>query len=367
LKINVKSKFGSGITKSILARFFITLAIYIAAIIFILIAFKIVLGLFVWQPQDPLYRIFKRIDNNSTGVVFLGGFVGFAIIFSYYWRKTLGFIDTVVAASASLVEQDDSLIVLPDELKQVEISMNQAKQDVVRNSILAKEAEQRRNDMVMYLAHDIRTPLTSVIGYLSLLDDAPDMPEEQKAKYVRVTLEKAHRLESFIDEFFEITRYKFQITALVKKNIDLYYMLVQMADEFYPLLAANGKRAVINAPEELTVFGDPDKLARVFNNILKNAAVYSADNSVIEIIASRAAEKISIVFKNEGSIPEDKLGSIFEKFFRLDDARSSDTGGAGLGLAIAKEIVTLHGGEIYVESKDNYTSFIVELPAVSES
>lgn len=141
-------------------------------------------------------------------------------------------------------------------------------------------------------------------------------------------------------------------------------MLVQMADEFYPQLSENGKRAVIHASEDLTVYGDPDKLARVFNNILENAVAYSKDSGVIDITAECSGDVVSIVFKNAGSIPKEKLASIFEKFYRLDDARSSEKGGAGLGLAIAKEIITLHGGQIYAESNDEYTTFTVELPAI---
>jgi len=363
LKSRTKNKFGSGISKSILIRFFVTLAIYVLALVFILVISKMILSIFIWQPADPVYRFFKWIDRNATGVIFIGGLVGFVVIFSYYWHKTLGFIDTIVEASEILVEQGDNIIELPNELKQVEIRMNQAKQDVLRNSRLAKEAEQRKNDLIVYLAHDIKTPLTSVIGYLSLLDEAPDMPIEQKAKYVHITLDKAYRLERLIDEFFEITRYNFQTITLSKKNIDLYYMLVQLTDEFYPQLAANGKKADVHVSEDFTIYADPDKLARVFNNIMKNAIAYSRDNSVIDITADVSNNIVSIIFKNAGSIPQDKLTSIFERFFRLDDARSSETGGAGLGLAIAKEIVTAHGGKIYADSDGSYTTFTVELPA----
>src|SRR5690606_15965752 len=141
-----------------------------------------------------------------------------------------------------------------------------------------------------------------------------------------------YRLDQLVDEFFEITRYNLQEIPLSKKHIDLYYMLVQMTDEFYPLLAAKGNQTVIHAPEELTVYGDPDKLARVFNNILKNAAAYSENNSTIAITAGPAGDMVKIEFKNKGSIPQNKLATIFDKFYRLDDARSSQTGGSGLGL-----------------------------------
>ena len=227
----------------------------------------------------------------------------------------------------------------------------------------AKLAEQRKNDLITYLAHDIKTPLTSVIGYLSLLNEYPDMPDEQKTKHISIALEKAYRLEDLVNEFFEITRYNLQTITLAKKDIDLYYMLAQLTEEMYPQLASHGKEAVIHAADNLTVYGDPDKLARAFNNILRNAVAYGEDNSVIDITANRKNDTIMIGFKNAGSIPPDKLTTIFDKFYRLDEARSSDTGGAGLGLAIANEIIILHGGGIKAECKDGYTVFTVELPA----
>jgi len=141
-------------------------------------------------------------------------------------------------------------------------------------------------------------------------------------------------------------------------------MLVQMVDEFYPTLCASGKQVIIHADEDLMISADPDKLARVFNNVLKNAVAYSPDNSTIEITVISSSEMVSIVFSNNGSIPKDKLTTIFDKFYRLDAARSSTIGGAGLGLAIAKEIVVLHGGEIHADSNEQHTRFTVELPVM---
>ena len=156
-------------------------------------------------------------------------------------------------------------------------------------------AEQRKNDLVVYLAHDIKTPLTSVIGYLNLLDEAPDMPAEQKAKYVGITLKKAYRLEQLINEFFEITRYNLQSIVLDQSDINLSYMLMQMADEFYPMLAPQHKAAQVDAPEDLIIHGDADKLARVFNNIFKNAIAYSYENTTIHIRARREEDQVLIL------------------------------------------------------------------------
>ena len=226
----------------------------------------------------------------------------------------------------------------------------------------------RKNELVAYLAHDLKTPLTSVIGYISLLQEAPDMPVEQRAKYTGIALEKALRLESLINEFFDITRYNLQQIVLEEETFDLGFLLMQMADEFYPVLEQHGKSISIHADEDLPVAADSAKLARVFNNILKNAVAYSYDNTEIEIYAEKRENTIRVSISNFGkTIPKQKLDMIFEKFYRLDDARSTNTGGAGLGLAIAKEIIVAHGGTISVTSEKQITTFTVELPAQNAS
>jgi two-component system sensor histidine kinase VanS len=321
---------------------------------------------FYLKRQDAMTIYQYTIRNNMEIFIYVAIAISILILCRVMLSKFAKYFDEINSGIDILIQNEDKQIELSAEMEFMEQKLNTLKRTLEKREQDAKLAEQRKNDFVMYLAHDIKTPLTSVIGYLSLLDEAPDMPVEQKAKYVHITLDKAYRLEQLIDEFFEITRYNLQTITLTKKHIDLYYMLVQMTDEFYPQLASNGKQAVIHASEDLTVSGDPDKLARVFNNILKNAAAYSEDDSVIDITAGLSGDVVSIVFKNAGSIPKDKLAAIFEKFYRLDDARSSDTGGAGLGLAIAKEIIVQHGGQIYAESNDNYTTFTVELPALPD-
>ena len=302
------------------------------------------------------------IRNNIEIFIYVAVAISILILCRVMLLKFVKYFEEINTGIDILIQNEDKQIELSAELEFMEQKLNTLKRTLEKREHDAKLAEQRKNEVVMYLAHDIKTPLTSVIGYLILLDEAPDMPREQKAKYVHITLDKAYRLEQLIDEFFEITRYNLQTITLTKKHIDLYYMLVQMTDEFYPQLAAKGKQVVLHVSEDLTVFGDADKLARVFNNILKNATAYSKDDSVIDITANLSEDVVSIVFENDGNIPKDKLATIFEQFYRLDDARSSDTGGAGLGLAIAKEIIVQHGGQIYAESNDNSTIFTVELP-----
>lgn len=334
--------------------------------------------------QDPFADGFvffcKRFlgldDSNAIGLYqnifrnnkFLWIMIGYIIImFIVFYRaltRVIRYFNEVNTGLDYLLEEVDEEITLAPEIEFIEKKLNNIKSTLIKRDQDAQNAEQRKNDLVVYLAHDIKTPLTSVIGYLSLLDEAPDMPIDQKAKYVKITLDKAFRLEQLINEFFEITRYNLQTILLDKQEINLSYMLLQMADEFYPLLSQTGKTTSVITKDDLIINGDPDKLARVFNNIMKNAIAYGYDNTEILIETSIQGSNVLISFTNQGkTIPPHKLETIFDKFYRLDDARSTNTGGSGLGLAIAKSIITSHGGTIQVESHSENTVFKVLLPS----
>ncbi|WP_373855417.1 vancomycin resistance histidine kinase VanS [Desulfocucumis palustris] len=324
---------------------------------------RFLVNAFHFEDSDA-QTIYQLVIRNNMGMILFVVILIFLVIlfrFSVSWFTK--YFDEISAGMNKLAEESDDEITLSPELDFMENKLNQIKNNLEKQKKAALDAEQRKNDLVVYLAHDIKTPLTSVIGYLSLLDEAHDMPSEQKAKYVGITLEKAYRLEQLINEFFEITRFNLQTIVLNKEKINLQFMLQQMADEFYPMLTPQEKQVSVNVPDGLTLWGDADKLARVFNNILKNAIAYSYENSVIDISAKQQDKNIVITFTNQGNpIPQGKLGSIFEKFYRLDTARSTSTGGAGLGLAIAQEIVTAHGGTISVESNPEKTTFTIKLP-----
>lgn len=310
------------------------------------------------------YRIYQLIfRNNMRMIIFVVILIFLVILFSFSISWFTRYFDEISTGMDKLTEEANDEIILSPELDFMENKLNQIKSKLEKQKKTALDAEQRKNDMLVYLAHDLKTPLTSIIGYLNLLDEAPDMPSEQKAKYIGITLEKAYRLEQLINEFFDITRFNLQTIVLNKQKINLPFMLQQMADEFYPILTPQRKQVSVNVPEELTLWGDVDKLARVFNNILKNAIAYSYENSVLNISTEQKDKYIIISFTNKGDpIPQAELKTIFEKFYRLDSARSTNTGGAGLGLAIAKEIVNAHNGTISVESNTENTTFTVKLP-----
>ena len=294
-------------------------------------------------------------------IIFL--IIGFFGIFCFHWKKPWDYLNEVIDATETVYEKSAKGITLSAPLHDVESYMNQIKLSVLTGEKTAAQAEEKKNELVMYLAHDIRTPLTTVIGYLNLLDEVPDMPSEQRKKYIGIALNKSERLDVLINELFDLTRYNSNAVSLHKTEIDLSCLLSQLADEYYPTLSANENTVSVSVEDGLTLSADTEMLARMFGNLLKNAASYSDAGTEIIISAKKENDFAAVTFQNIGeTISPENLQTMFDKFSRLDQARTSETGGTGLGLSIAKEIVELHGGEIKAQSKDRTIIFLVRLP-----
>lgn len=319
--------------------------------------------LFKMGHEDAFYYYSDHFRGNKEIFFAAAVLLIFTVLLVRIFRWVTGYFSEVNQGIEALLADDENQIQLSPEMLPFERKLNTVKRTLAERKAETALAEQRKDELVMYLAHDIRTPLTSVIGYLNLLEEEPDMPAEQRAKRVHIALEKAYRLETMINEFFEITRYNSQQITLSKETIDLYYMLVQLSDELSPVFAPRGNTVALHLAEDLTVEADPEKLARVFSNILKNAASYSYPHTEITISAEKSEHEVIIQFQNSGEdIPNEALEALFDKFYRADKSRSSDTGGTGLGLAIAKEIVVLHGGTISAASKNHVVTFTISLP-----
>lgn len=227
----------------------------------------------------------------------------------------------------------------------------------------ARGEVERKNDLVAYLAHDLKTPLTSVVGYADMLVEDPDMPRERRSRYAGAIRSKGLRLEGLINEFFEIARYDLQHIELTVGRVDLGLLAEQLREEMYPAASQHGNELAFGVPRGTFVEGDPDKLARAIGNILRNAVAYSYEGTPIKMGCAADASEVVLSVENEGpTIPQRKLSSIFDRFYRVDAERSSGKGGSGLGLAIAREIVERHGGTIGASSEDGRTVFAVHLP-----
>lgn len=313
----------------------------------------------IWHWDTPFYPLISYVHDNLFLSVIIWFLFGFVVLLGCQLWRLIWCMDAVLDSVNDLYMDTDRAIIMPTELQSVERQLQRIKLDARQSREQAKEAEQRKNDLIVYMAHDLKTPLTSVIGYLSLLNEEKQISPELRDKYQQIALHKSERLEELINEFFEITRFNLSKMTLELSEINMTTMLEQITWEFQPLFSEKGLTCSLDLDRNLMITCDVDKMERVFDNLLKNAVNYSYENTEIFIQAKKLANgKTIFLFRNHGkTISPEKLGHIFEQFFRLETSRNSKTGGAGLGLAIARDIVRLHGGELTCESAEEQITF----------
>lgn len=331
----------------------------------------ILLGIFVDIIfNDRLANTLVKFDRdiyywcvvNKTLLMTISFFVIFSIVSFLVIRNISNNITAIISAMDSVLKEPENEVKLPNDLVILENRLNNIRVDLVTNQNNAKEQMQKKNDLIMYMAHDLKTPLTSIIGYLTLINDEKNISSELKNKYINIALKKALRVEELINQFFDITRYNLQDMPITKQKINLSMLLEQLIEESYPMLQEKKLECNLDYLQDVIYDGDGDKLARAFGNLLKNAISYSYENTCIDIKMTENIDNIKVIFKNKGDkIPKYKLERLFDKFYRGDEARTSNNGGAGLGLAITKQIIELHGGSIFVKNDDEYVEFCIEL------
>ncbi|WP_456297512.1 sensor histidine kinase [Enorma timonensis] len=249
-------------------------------------------GLIMGNSQFPILfsagYLFSLCGFLLALAVCLAFFVGRAL---YYYGLERGHqqADEAIARHITdrLIDHPDDWGQLDGDYLEAESAINLVRQRRRAGEQALRNEARRKDDLVTYLAHDLKTPLASIVGYLSLLDEAPDLPVEQRSRFTSVALEKAHRLDALIEEFFDITRFDFHGMVLTRGYVDLSLMLGQVADEFYPILTEQGKRVEIECEPGLKALIDGDKMARVFNNVMRNAIAYSYEGTTIRIVAER--------------------------------------------------------------------------------
>ena len=347
-----------------MTRYLLTLLIYAVVMVILIFAARYYCGTMIWYPESRLYWFLVFIKDNLLFFSLIVFLIGWFIITYVYVSKPLAYLDELAGAAEKLVRPTGDPILLPGDLSYLEGELNRAREQALENARAAKDAEQRKNDLVVYLAHDLKTPLTSVIGYLTLLHEEKEISKETRERYISISLEKAERLEDLINEFFDITRFNLTEITLDCSRFNPARLLEQIVFEFGPMLAEKNLKCELDMRQDLTVQWDADKMQRVFDNLLRNAVNYSYPNSTIQILGTFEDGIIRIRFRNHGNtIPPEKLERIFEQFYRVDKARGSGTGGTGLGLAIAKEIVGHHNGTICAVSENEIIEFEVRIPS----
>lgn len=227
---------------------------------------------------------------------------------------------------------------------------------------IERNAERQKNELITNVAHDLRTPLTTIVGYLELIKDDTALSKEDVHKYSGIAYEKSIRLQEMMDDLFEFTKLDNADIKLNKSMINLSGLIMQMTDEFYPSFKDCNITPIVDLPEEnIYVQGDGQLLARVFDNLISNALKYGYHNTDLKIEVSGDEKYATVKVINHGdTIASEDIPLLFNKFYRTDSSRNSKTGGTGLGLAITKNIVDLHHGEISVTSDDQITTFIVK-------
>lgn len=350
------------LTRRIFLRYIATLVAFVVCFILAGILMLAVYHTVIIYPDNIFYHPIVYIRDNLPLFLAIPLLAGWAVITFYFMKSPLNYLDDIIDASKLLASQSEEQIILPDDLKSVQDDFNHMRETSRYNALMAKENEQRKNDLIMYLAHDLKTPIASIIGYLTLLHDEK-LPEATQEQYISTVLNKAERLDELINEFFEITRFNLAHIELTYGTIDLTRMLQQMVFDFQPLLEQKQLTCTLDMPDSVSIQCDANQLERVFDNLFRNAINYSYNDTNMFISAEVNEESVIMHFINHGhTIPKEKLNRLFDQFFRLDQSRSTSSGGAGLGLAIAKNIISEHGGTMTADSRDETIDFTIMLP-----
>lgn len=398
------------ISRKWVTRFGLQIMVYAAVIILLFLCGYLVGTNRIWMGTERFFPLLHMLHDNWLPAICLFLLFGCLLIAWLNFLKIAQLMAEVAEAVSAIYRDREAAVQLPRELKEMENQLNQIRIQAEADRQQAHETNQRKDDMLMYMAHDLKTPLTSVIGYLTLLNDEPDIPETTRQRYLGVVLKKALRLEELINGFFEITRFNFSHMILEKSYVNMSMMVNQILYEFQPVFAEKRLQFTFEAPEEVYVYCDVEKMERVYDNLFKNVANYSYTDTQIRVFLSekipaetrqrmlegqeagqnivpetaetgrnvmpgqteekqdaagvrKASGGMRLIVENHGrTIPREKLEHLFEQFFRLDSSRDSHTGGSGLGLAVVKEIIQLHGGTVACESENEIIRFIVELP-----
>ena len=316
--------------------------------------------------EGSLAAMFYQPEALVVVLYLLLGVAVFSVTFLFLQREALAYITKISAAMQNIAAGDLNTtveVVGDDEFSVMAANINQMVGEIRELMDKERESERTKNELITNVAHDLRTPLTSIIGYLELLSGPVQLEPEMREKYINITYTKAKRLQKLIEDLFGFTKLNYGKISMRVSQVDIIKLLSQLLEEFYPNFMEKDLSYELqsNVPSKV-ITADGNLLARLFDNLLGNAIKYGAEGKKILVKVHADAEFVTVSVTNYGYvIPQEELPLLFEKFYRVEQSRSTNTGGTGLGLAIAKNIVEMHGGTIGVTSDLSGTVFTVKL------
>lgn len=348
--------------------------ILLSAILFLVIALSLIYYLLIYNkklvsPLAPSIQLSILIEDNIVGLVLalVTGVIVFAITFMILERRRNKNIEDIFNAVKRISDGDlskeikidsyDELSMMADNINKMQIKIK----DLIENE---RNIEKQKNELVTNIAHDLRTPLTSILGYLQIVESNNNLSQEEKNKYIKIAYDKSVKLGDLIEELFSFTKMSYGKQTIKLENIDIVRLIYQLVQEMYPLFEKDEISYEINTNiQKLNINVDPKLIARLFENLINNAIKYGKEGKRIIIQIEQLNDKeVSISVINYGKIiPKESLDKLFDRFYRADESRNSEVSGTGLGLNIAKNIVDIHKGSIKVSSDKNGTIFKVIL------
>ena len=315
------------------------------------------------------------LNENYVGtfLCLLFGVVVFTITFILLERRKTKSIIDIYYAIDRITKGDftnEIKIDSSDEFSMIADNINIMQMRIIDLIQSERESEKSKNELITNIAHDLRTPLTSILGYLEILESNKNLSEDQKNNYLNIAYEKSKKLGTLIEDLFSYTKLSYGSLTVTLEEFDIVKLLSQLIDEMYPLFEKESlSYEFVSNVDRLMVQADSKLIARLFENLINNAIKYGKDGKKVVLRLNKLNDDIYEVYVlNYGEIiPRDSLSKLFDRFYRVDKSRNSKVSGTGLGLAIAKNIVELHNGKIDVKSDINGTEFKVTLNTIAKN
>ena len=316
--------------------------------------------------ENSLVLLFYRPGTMIVLLFVLLGIGVFSVSFLLLQSRSMRYISRISSAMREIAEGDLNItldVEGDDEFADMAENLNNMVEELRQLMDKERESERTKNELITNVAHDLRTPLTSIIGYLELLSGPVKLNEEMQKKYLDITYKKSKRLQKLIEDLFGFTKLNYGKISMKVSKVDIVKLLSQMLEEFYPnFMEKNLAYELQSNVTAKVITADGNLLARLFDNLINNAIKYGSEGKKIIVKVDATDTVVTVSVTNFGYvIPKEELPLLFEKFYRVEQSRSVNTGGTGLGLAIAKNIVDMHGGTIGVTSDLNGTVFTVKL------